>query len=84
LESEAFTGAGATVVARRALECFEERPDGGWVCRADTSITGRGCVVAVKRGQVFKPGCSFAGYDDFPSFLASVSEQESRQRVADH
>jgi len=59
---------------RQALECFEELLDGSWVCRKSTVITGLSCNVAVWRGQTFAPHTVFAGYDDFTSYLESISK----------
>jgi hypothetical protein len=41
-------------MARVALACFEEQPDGSWICRQDTTIEGsRGYRVFIKRGEHF-------------------------------
>ena len=60
-------------MARRALGCFEDRADGGWVCTHATTVTGPGGSVAVQQGQSFSPGTVFAGYGDFTAYLASIS-----------
>jgi hypothetical protein len=39
----------------------------------DTVVNGPVGQVQVARGQCFKPGTVFAGYDDFVAYLASVS-----------
>jgi hypothetical protein len=60
-----------------ALDCFEERSDGSWICRRDTTVTETtGYEIYVARGQVFRSGQAFAGYDDFAACLASASEAE--------
>jgi hypothetical protein len=58
---------------RHALDCFEDRDDGSWICTKDTVVNGPVGPVDVERGQSFKPGTVFAGYNDFPAYLASVS-----------
>jgi hypothetical protein len=60
-----------------ALDCFEEQSDGSWICCRDTTVTETtGYEIYVARGQVFRTGQAFAGYDDFTACLASVSEAE--------
>jgi hypothetical protein len=59
------------------LDCFEEQSDGSWICRRDTTVTETtGYEIYVARGQVFRSGQAFAGYDDFAAHLASVGEVE--------
>jgi hypothetical protein len=60
-------------MGRRALDCFEDREDGGWVCIRATSVMGPAGPIPVRKGQSFAPKTVFAGIDDFPSYLASVS-----------
>ena len=60
-------------MGRRALDCFEEREDGGWVCIRSTSVMGPAGPIPVQKGQSFAPKCVFAGIDDFTSYLESVS-----------
>ena len=60
-------------MGRRALGFFEDRNDGGWVCIRATTISGPKGDVSVRKGQSFAPKTVFAGYDDFVSYLASVS-----------
>jgi hypothetical protein len=69
-------------MSRHALDCFEDREDGGWVCIRSTSIMGPAGPVPVQKGQSFAPKTVFAGYDDFPSHLASVSVES--QPIAPH
>ncbi len=65
-------------MARVALACFEEQPDGSWICHQDTTIEGsRGYRALVKRGERFFQRTTFAGYDDFTGHLASECEQRS-------
>lgn len=46
---------------RIALDCFEDQPDGSWLCRRYTKIMSRGGEeIAVKRNQLFTPGATFA------------------------
>ena len=59
-------------MALRALDCFEKLSDGNWICRQDVTIAGLSCTVAVKRGQLFRAGSVFAGYDDFTAHLAQM------------
>jgi len=59
-------------VAQRALSCFEKLSDGSWICQQDATIAGLSCKVAVRRGQRFSKGSTFAGYDDFASYLTSM------------
>jgi hypothetical protein len=68
-----------SAMTRIALRCFEELPDGSWICRNDISITGRACEVFVRRNQLFARHTIFAGFGDFTAYLASVSEM-SRDR----
>ena len=66
-------------VTRTALVCFEEQPDGSWICRQDTTIEGaRGYRAVIKRGERFLQHTTFAGYDDFTGHLASECEQRFR------
>lgn len=58
---------------RLALGSFEDRDDGSWVCFKGTVVDGPAGRVSIARGQTFKPGTVFAGYDDFAAYLASVS-----------
>ncbi len=67
-------------MGRRALGCFEDREDGGWVCIRATSVTGPTGSVPVRKGQSFAGKTVFAGYDDFAAYLASVSH-ECRSRA---
>jgi hypothetical protein len=60
-------------MGRRALGCFEDREDGRWICIRSTVVEGPAGRVAVTKGQSFVPRSVFAGYDDFTSYLASVS-----------
>jgi len=62
-------------MGRLALGCFEDRPDGGWVCIRVTTVTGPAGPVIVQKGRAFAPKTTFAGYGDFTSYLASVSIQ---------
>ena len=58
------------------LACFEEQPDGSWICRQDTTVEGsRGYRVAIKRGERFLQHTTFAGYDDFTEHLISECKQ---------
>jgi hypothetical protein len=59
-----------------ALACFEEQPNGSWICRQETTIERRCGRVFVKRNQLFLQCTTFAGYDDFTAHLASESEPE--------
>ena len=60
---------------RIALACFEEQPNGSWICRRDTTVEGPcGYRVSVKRNRLFLQRTKFAGYDDFTAHLASESE----------
>ena len=62
-------------MTRIALACFEEQPNGSWICQRDTTVEGsRGYEVFVKRSRVFLLHTKFAGYDDFTAYLASQSE----------
>jgi hypothetical protein len=66
-------------MTRVALACFEEQPDGSWICRQDTTIAGaRGYRAVIKRGERFLQHTTFAGYDDFTGHLASECEQRFR------
>jgi hypothetical protein len=70
-------------MTRIALVCFEEQPNGSWICRRDTTIEGRcGYRVFVKRNQLILQRTTFAGYDDFTAHLAS--ESKSRPNPAPH
>ena len=57
----------------RAYASIEEQPDGRWICRRATTVTGRYGPIEVQAGQVFMPKASFAGFDDFTAHLADVS-----------
>ena len=48
-------------MAQRALGCFEQLPDGNWICQQDAKIAGLACTVFVRRGQLFSQGTVFAG-----------------------
>jgi hypothetical protein len=61
-------------MVRRALGAFEEGADGTWTCMKDAVVRGRLGSVRVQRGQTFKRNTAFAGYGDFPAYLASISE----------
>jgi hypothetical protein len=65
--------AGAAFMARMALGCFEQLSDGNWICQQGVKIDGRSCPVLVRRGQLFRQGSVFAGYDDFPAYLTKMS-----------
>jgi hypothetical protein len=52
-------------MTRIALGCFEEQPDGSWICRNDITIRGRACEVSVTRNRLFRPHTIFAGFGDF-------------------
>jgi|HubBroStandDraft_6_1064221.scaffolds.fasta_scaffold2896302_1 hypothetical protein len=69
-------------IARIALACFEEQPNGSWICRRDTTIEGRCCRVFVKRNQLFLQGAVFAGFNNFTAHLAN--QGESRPSRAPH
>jgi hypothetical protein len=60
-------------MGRRALDCFEDRGDGSWVCTHATTVSGPAGIVPVRQGQSFAPRTVFAGYDDFTAYLARVS-----------
>jgi hypothetical protein len=60
-------------MGRRALDSFEDRGDGSWVCTHATTVAGPSVTVPVRQGQSFAPGTVFAGYDDFTAYLARVS-----------
>jgi hypothetical protein len=59
-------------MALRALGCFEKVAEDHWVCQQDVTIDGASCTVAVKRGQLFRKGSAFAGYDDFTEYLTKM------------
>jgi hypothetical protein len=62
-------------MVRIALGCFEEQLDGSWVCRKHTAIkASTGQNITVECYERFVPCTTFAGYDDFTAYLASVSE----------
>lgn len=60
-------------MVRRAFDCIEEGVYGSWLCIKNATVEGRYGTVEVKQGTRFNQGCVFAGFDDFPSYLASVS-----------
>lgn len=60
-------------MARQALDCLRECPDGSWICFRDSNIEGLSCVVKIHRGQRFSPHAVFAGYANFTGYLASIS-----------
>ncbi len=60
-------------MGRRALDAFEEREDGVWVCTRAVLIAGPGGSIRVEKGQTFPPRTVFAGHNDFTAYLASVS-----------
>jgi hypothetical protein len=64
-------------MARRALDAFEEGADGTWTCMKDAVVTGCLGAVRVQRGQTFKRNTAFAGFSDFPAYLASISEDRA-------
>jgi hypothetical protein len=64
-------------MSRRALDCFEDREGGGWVCIRATSVKGPAGTVAVRKGQTFAPKAVFAGFNDFTAYLASVSVEST-------
>ena len=64
-------------MSRRALDCFEDREDGGWVCIRATSVNGPAGTVAVRKGQTFAPKAVFACFNDFTAYLASVSVESA-------
>ena len=49
---------------------------GGSICVRSTAVKGLACTVSVRVGQSFPPKTAFAGYDDFPAYLASVSVED--------
>ena len=66
-----------------ALGAFESRPDGTWVCARDTELACRQpgqAAVSVRAGRVFAPRTTFAGYDDFTTYLQSVSAETAPPR----
>ena len=69
-------------MCRLALNCFEDRDDGSWVCIRSTTVNGPAGHVPVLKGQSFRPGTVFAGYNNFTAHLASVSVPS--QPVAPH
>ncbi len=58
---------------RIAFTSIEEQSDGRWVCLTDTIIRGQYCAIKMHKGQTFPPRTAFGGYNDFTSYLASVS-----------
>lgn len=60
----------------RAYGSIEEQPDGRWICRRTTIVTGRYGPIEVQAGQVFMPRTTFAGFDDFTAHLKSVGTDE--------
>jgi len=62
-------------MGRRALDAFELRPDGSWICirRIAVPIRRSAASVDVEIGRSFAPGTAFAGYDDFTAHLAAVA-----------
>ena len=62
---------------RRALGCFEDREDSGWVCIRAIFVMGPAGPIPVQKGRSFAPKTVFAGIDDFPSYLASVSVESA-------
>ena len=60
-------------MAQRALGCFEQLPDGNWICQQDAKIAGLACTVFVRRGQLFRQGTVFAGHENFPAYLTKMS-----------
>ncbi|MGE4167718.1 MAG: hypothetical protein AB7E67_17200 [Xanthobacteraceae bacterium] len=57
----------------RAYASIEEQPDGRWVCRRATIVSGRYGPIEVQAGQVFMPHAAFAGFDDFTAHLRAVA-----------
>ncbi len=56
-----------------AYGSIERQPDGRWLCRQATTVSGPYGPVDVKAGQVFMPNSSFAGFDDFTEHLQKVA-----------
>jgi hypothetical protein len=51
-------------IAKIAVEEFEKKPDGSWVCVKNSDInTKLGRVIRVTPGHAFKKGGKFAGLD---------------------
>ena len=50
--------------AKLAMDEFEKRPDGSWVCVKNSDITTKsGRVIRVAPGTIFKKGASLSGLD---------------------
>jgi len=47
------------LMGRLALGCFEDRPNGGWVCIRVTTVTGPAGPVIVQKGRAFAPKTTF-------------------------
>ena len=63
----------------RAYVSIEQMPDGRWICRRATTVTGRYGPIEVQTGQVFMPRSSFAGFDDFTAHLQPVATSAPSQ-----
>jgi hypothetical protein len=76
-------------MGRRALDAFELRPDGSWICirRVAVPIRQSAAVVDVEVGRSFVPGTAFAGYDDFTARLGRrrcAARRAARIRLLSH
>jgi hypothetical protein len=64
-------------MSRRALDCFEDREGGSWVCIRATSVKGPASTVAVQKGQTFAPKTVFAGFNVFTAYLAGMNVESA-------
>lgn len=66
-------------MCKLAVNAFESRLDGRWVCIKTASVPipqpGFPCV-KVEKGTTFTPQVVFAGHDDFTSYLEAVAVDE--------
>ncbi len=51
-------------IVKIAIEEYEKKPDGSWVCVKNSDITTKtGRIIRIAPGTVFKPGLIFLGCD---------------------
>lgn len=51
-------------ITKIAIEEYEKKPDGSWVCVKNSDITtSTGRIIRIAPGTAFKPGGKFLGLD---------------------
>ena len=51
-------------ITKLAVDEYEKKPDGSWVCVKNSDITtSTGRIIRIAPGTAFKPGAKFLGLD---------------------